>query len=165
MPFDNPPRTPFGDIELLWDARSRILSRDHWTQGRFEDGDRHCLIGVLSLVSGCRSFNVGNRVERRLMRSLARNLPATSEILGMKFFTARWRVICFNDDPETGHGDVIALIDRTISQLASQAPALSSTIAPRSAAVAVSPDPRHFVASDIDQGQQVGIALDAASTR
>jgi hypothetical protein len=69
MPFDNPPRTPFGDIELLWDARSRILSRDHWTQERFEDGNRHCLVGVLSLVCGCRGFNVANRMERRLTDS------------------------------------------------------------------------------------------------
>jgi hypothetical protein len=45
----------------------------------------------------------------------------------MKFFTARWSLICFNDDPETGHEGVIALIDRTISQLASRASASPST--------------------------------------
>jgi hypothetical protein len=56
---------------------------------------------------------------------------------GTKFFTARWRLICFNDDPEIGHGDVIALIDRTISQLASQAPALPSTISLRSPTIFV----------------------------
>ena len=85
MPFDNPPRTPSGDIELLWDARSRILTKDHWTQGQFEDGDRHCLLGALSLVSGSPSFDVGNRVERRLARLLARNLPATSDIWAVNF--------------------------------------------------------------------------------
>ena len=137
MPFDNPPRTPFGDIELLWDARRRISSKDHWTQGRFEDGDRHCLIGVLSLVSGSPSFDVGNRVERRLARLLARNLPATSDIWAVKFFTARWRLICFNDDPETGHDGVIALIDRTISQLASQASASRSAISQWSPTIVV----------------------------
>jgi hypothetical protein len=72
MPFDNPPRTPFGDIELLWDARSRILTKDHWTQGQFEDGDRHCLLGALSLVSGSPSFafpavmQINNRARRLL---------------------------------------------------------------------------------------------------
>jgi hypothetical protein len=137
MPFDNPPRTPFGDIELLWDARSRILTKDHWAQGRFEDGDRHCLIGALSLVSGSPSFDVGNRVERRLAWLLARNLPATSDIWAVKFFTARWRLICFNDDPETGHDGVIALIDRTISQLASQASASRSAISQWSPTIVV----------------------------
>ena len=27
MPFDNPHQTPFGDAELLWEARSRISTR------------------------------------------------------------------------------------------------------------------------------------------
>ena len=137
MPFDNPRRTPYGDIELLWDARSRILSRDHWTQGRFEDGDRHCRIGALSLGCGIPSFEVGNRVERRLARLLGRNLPATSDIWAVKFFTARWRLICFNDDPETGHDGVIALIDRTISQLARQASASRSAISQWSPTIVV----------------------------
>jgi hypothetical protein len=137
MPFDDPPRTPSGDIELLWEARSCILDRDHWTQGRFQDGDRHCLIAVLSLVSGSPSFDVGNRVEGRLTRLLAKNLPSTS--WRVKFFTARWGLICFNDDPDTGHEDVIWLFDRTIDLLASQAPASCSAIAQRSPAMGVHP--------------------------
>jgi hypothetical protein len=139
MPFDNPPGTPFGDIGLLWDARSRISSRDQWVQGRFEDGDRHCLVAVLSLVSDSPSFEVANRVERRLTRLVAKNLPSTSDIWAVKFITARWRLICFNDDPGTGHEDVMALFDRTINHLASQAPALCPAVAPQSPAIGVHP--------------------------
>jgi hypothetical protein len=140
MPFDNPPETPFGDIELLWEARSRISNRDHWAQGRFQDGDRHCLIAVLSLVSGSPSFDVGNRVERRLTRLLAKELPSQFGFWArVRFFTARQRLMCFNDDSHTGHDDVIALFDRTINHLASQAPALCSAIAQRSPADGLHP--------------------------
>ena len=38
MPFDAPYQTPFGDIELLKDARSRISNRRSWVQRRFQDG-------------------------------------------------------------------------------------------------------------------------------
>ena len=131
MPFDNLPGTPFSDIQLLWDARNRISDRDHWVQGRFEDGDRHCLVAALSLVSGSPCFDIGSRVERRLSRHLVRHLPPTSAVWGIKFFTARWRLICFNDDADTSYEDVIELIDRTINHLASQEPALCS-IAQRS---------------------------------
>ena len=36
MPFDNPHQTPFGDLELLMEARGRISSRDTWVQGHFQ---------------------------------------------------------------------------------------------------------------------------------
>ena len=125
MPFDNPPGTPFGDIELLWDARSRISNRDHWVKGRYQDGDRHCLIAVLSLVSGSPSFDAANRVERRLTRLLAKQLPSPFRYWAPKFFTARRRLMCFNDNARTSHEDVIALFDRAINHLASKAPAMS----------------------------------------
>ena len=35
MPFDNPHQTPFGDLELLMDARGRISSRETWGSGPF----------------------------------------------------------------------------------------------------------------------------------
>ena len=38
MPFDGPYQMPFGDIELLMDARSRICDRECWVQGRFQTG-------------------------------------------------------------------------------------------------------------------------------
>ncbi len=38
MPFDAPYQTPFGDIELLTDARSRISDGKSWVRHRFEDG-------------------------------------------------------------------------------------------------------------------------------
>ncbi len=54
MPFDNPHQAPFGDIELLREARSRISSKGDWVQGRFRDGHRECLVAALSVVSGSR---------------------------------------------------------------------------------------------------------------
>ena len=42
--------------------------------------------------------------------------------LGLRFFTARQRLMWFNDDPRTSHADVMALFDRTIDNLASKVP-------------------------------------------
>ena len=75
MPFDNPHQAPFGDIELLREARSRISSKSDWVQGRFRDGHRECLVAALSVVSGSRAFNMPNRTERRLARLLAVHIP------------------------------------------------------------------------------------------
>ena len=77
MPFDAPYQTPFGDIELLTDARSRISNRKSWVQGRFQDGDRHCLVAALSLACGSRSFHMPNRTEKRLARLIAKQIPPT----------------------------------------------------------------------------------------
>jgi hypothetical protein len=120
MPFDAPYQTPFGDIELLTDARSLISNRKSWVQGRFQDGDRHCLVAALSLACGSRSFHVPNRTEKRLARLLASRLPPHEPFLIR--FVARQRLMWFNDDTRTSHEDVIALFDRTISHLASTAP-------------------------------------------
>jgi hypothetical protein len=119
MPFDAIYQTPFGDIELLIDARSRIANCKSWVQGRFQDGDRHCLVGALSLACGSRSFHVPNRTEKRLARLLATRLPPDGPFLIR--FVARQRLMWFNDDSRTSHEDVIALFDRTISHLASTA--------------------------------------------
>ena len=35
MPFDNPHQTPYGDLELLIEARSRISRREAWVRGPF----------------------------------------------------------------------------------------------------------------------------------
>ena len=65
MPFDAPYQTPFGDIELLTDARSRIANRNLWVRHRFEDVDRHCLVAALSLACGSRSFQLPNQTEKQ----------------------------------------------------------------------------------------------------
>ena len=117
MPFDNPHQTPFGDIELLQDARRLISDRSDWVQGRFQDGNRRCLVAALSSVSGSRDFDAGNRVERRLTRLLARQLPPSTFWSRMRFFTARQRLILFNDNRDTRHEEIIALFDRTIDKL------------------------------------------------
>ena len=123
MPFDNPHQAPFSNDEVLRDARRRISNENDWAQGRFRDGDRHCLVAALSVVSGSRNFNMPNPVERRLARLLVAQLPARKRIWArLRFFTARQRLMWFNDDPRTSHADVMALFDRTIDNLASKMP-------------------------------------------
>ena len=122
MPFDNPHHTPSGDAELLRDARSRVSSRSDWVQGRFQDGNRLCLVGALSLVSGSRSFNTPNQVERRLARVLVSQLPSERHVwMRFRFFTARQRLMWFNDAYHTSHADVMALFDKAIDRSTAQA--------------------------------------------
>jgi len=136
MPFDNPHQTPFGDAELLGEARSRISTRNDWVQGCFQDGNRLCIVGALSLVAGSRSFNSANRVERRLAGVLASQLPSKRPVwTRFRFFTARQRLMWFNDARHTGHADVMALFDRAMDHL--MAPALISQ--PRLSSVRCNP--------------------------
>ena len=122
MPFDAICQTPFGDIELLTDARSRISNRKSWVQGGFQDGDRHCLVAALSLASRSRSFHMPNRAEKRLARLIAMQIsPDAPFLIRYRLMPARHRLISLNDDPRTTHEDVMALFDRTISRLASTA--------------------------------------------
>src|ERR1700694_1300339 len=112
MPFGIPHQTPLGDARLLWDARSRVSTRSDWVQGRFQDGNRLCIVGALSLVSGSPSFNTPNRVERRLARVLVAQLPPGRRVWArLRFFTARQRLMWFNDNRRTSHADVMALFD------------------------------------------------------
>ena len=123
MPFDAPYQTPFGDIELLTDARSRISNRGSWIQNCFRDGDRHCLIAALSLACGSRSFQMPNRTEKRLARLIAKQIPPHAPYMTRcKLIPARKRLISLNDGPRTRHEDVMALFDRTVEHLASTAP-------------------------------------------
>jgi len=122
MPFDAPYQTPFGDIELLTDARSRISNRKSWAQGRFQDGDRHCLVAALSLACGSRSFQMPNRTERRLARLIAKQIPLHAPFMTRcGLIPARQRLMSLNDYPGTTHEDVLVLFDRTIGHLASTA--------------------------------------------
>jgi hypothetical protein len=122
MPFDNPYHTPFGDAELLGDARSRVSTRSDWVQGRFQDGNRLCIVGALSLVCGSRSFDTPNRVERRLARVLAMQIPPSRPFwMRMRLMPARRRLMYFNDDPRTSHTDVMVLFDRAINRWRAQA--------------------------------------------
>ncbi len=50
----------------------------------FQDGNRICIVGALSLVSGSRSFNRPDRVERRLARVLAAQLPPGRPVWGVE---------------------------------------------------------------------------------
>lgn len=125
MPFDFPHQAPVGDLEILVDARARMSGENMWVKGRFEDGDRHCLVAALSLACGSRSFNIPNRTERRLARLLAKQLsPDLPWRMRSRLVPARSRLMSFNDYPRTRQGDVDALFDRTISCLVSNSPAL-----------------------------------------
>ena len=122
MPFENPYRSPIDDLDILTDARARIDSESSWVKGRFEDGDRHCLVGALSLACGSRSFNVPNRTERRLARLLVRHLPPGTPFWArIRLAPARQRLMAFNDNCQTGHGDVVGVLDQTINDLAGRA--------------------------------------------
>ena len=123
MPFDNPHQTPFGDLELLMEARDRISRKEAWVQGHFQKGGRYCLVASLSLTCGSRSFSMPNRMELRLSRLVAMHMPSNAPFLVRhRFMPARRRLIAFNDDLLTRHEDVIALFDRAIEHLASTAP-------------------------------------------
>jgi hypothetical protein len=123
MPFDNPNRAPIGDLEILLDTRDRIERREQWVQQHFEEGDRHCLVGALSLACGSPSFFAPNKLERRFARMLARRLPPEAPWwTRFKLVSARRRLMSFNDDRQTRHEDVIALVDRTIEHQMVRAP-------------------------------------------
>ena len=81
MPFDNPYQMPFGDLELLMEARGRISRRDFWVQGHFQKDGRYCLVASLSLTCGTRSFGMPNRTEQRLSRLIAKQMPSERAIL------------------------------------------------------------------------------------
>ena len=120
MPFDNPHQTPYGDLELLIEARGRISSREAWIRGHFRKGGRYCLVAALSLTCGSRSFGLPNRTELRLSRLIAMQMPSDAPFwIRYRFMPARRRLIAFNDDLFTHHEDVIALFDRAIEHLAS----------------------------------------------
>jgi hypothetical protein len=122
MPFDNPHQTPFGDLELLLDARRLISDRGRWVKRRFQDGNRRCLVAALSSVSVSQCSGLASRVERRLSRLLARQLSSRVLWSWVKIIPARQRLMLFNDDPGTRHEDVIALFDRAIDDLTINAP-------------------------------------------
>ena len=123
MPFDNPPDGRFSDIELLWAVRSRIGDESGWVQNRYSDGDRRCLVAALAVVVGSATIHAPNRTERRLARLLADQLPdSVPRWARLKVFTARQRLMWFNDSPHTMHQDVVALMTRAINRAESRTP-------------------------------------------
>jgi hypothetical protein len=123
MPFDHPNSAPIGDLGILLDTRDRIERREKWLQQHFEDGDRHCLVAALSLACGSPGFFAPNRLERRLARVLARQLPRQVPWwMRFRLVSARRRLMSFNDDRQTRHEDVIALVDRTVQSLMVKVP-------------------------------------------
>jgi hypothetical protein len=124
MPFDNPHQTPYGDLELLMEARGRISSREAWVRGHFQKEGHYCLVASLSVTCGSRSFGMPNRTEQRLSRLIVMQVPSSAPFwIRYRFMPARRRLIAFNDDELTRHADVIALLDRAIDNLLSTVPA------------------------------------------
>jgi len=123
MPFDNPHHMPLGDVEILRDARSRIADEGNWLKYDFQDGNRHCLVGALSLAAGSANFRTPNGTERRLARHLVMQLPKKVPLrTRLRIMPARQRLMYFNDDARTTHDDVVALYDRAIERLSCRAP-------------------------------------------
>ena len=119
MPFDNPYDPPFGDLEILMNARSRISAEGSWLKGSFQDEDRRCLVAALSVAAGSPNFDNPNRIERRLARILVARLPPTAPLLTrFRVYPVRRRLMRFNDHRRTRHEDVLALYDRAIDHLA-----------------------------------------------
>lgn len=123
MPFDNPNNDPFGDVQILIDARSRVGHPDRWLKGNFKDGDRHCLVAAVALACGNCAFRNPGKLERKLCRILACQLSFEDRWWGLLLCIAsRQRLIAFNDGPRTRHEDVMALFDRAIERLAIKVP-------------------------------------------
>jgi hypothetical protein len=123
MPLDNPHQVPFGDTDILMDARSIICDRDRWLQGGFRDGDRHCLVAALALASGSRSFKNPSETEHRLAKCLAKQIPLNCGFSRwVAFFSSRKGLMMFNDHRRTRHDDAIGVIDRAIMLLQSNVP-------------------------------------------
>jgi hypothetical protein len=123
MPFDNPHHMPFGDLEILRDARRRIAEEGNWLKGDFRDGDRLCVVAALSAAAGSCNLRTPNMAERRLARLLAKQLPAKAPLwTRLRVMPLRHRLMYFNDDARTTHSDIVALYDRAIEHLVGRAP-------------------------------------------
>jgi hypothetical protein len=116
MPFDNPYQAPIGDLEILINARARIAGKNSWVKCCFQDRNGYCVVAALSLACGSPEFNVTNQTERRLARLLAKQLAPKMQ-WRIRLLSPRMRLMSFNDRPGTSHDDVMALFDRTISDL------------------------------------------------
>jgi hypothetical protein len=123
MPFDNPHQTSFGDLHVLEDARGRIFTQDRWIKRRFKINERLCVVAALSLAARSRNFSLPNRTERRLTRLLVAQIPPTRPFFKrITLLSSRQRLIRYNDSAGTGHPEVIALFDRAMHHLVSEAP-------------------------------------------
>ena len=90
-------------------------------------GVSSAVVAALSLAAGSRHFNMPNKTERRLARLLAAQIPPpTSLFKRITLLSARQRLIRYNDSFGTSHQEVIALFDRSIHYLASEASACVS---------------------------------------
>jgi hypothetical protein len=123
MPFDSPDHVPAYDLAILTDVRDRLADPQSWIKHAFKNGDRYCLVAALSLACGSRDFYIPNKMERRLARMLAEQLPSKAPIWAkIRLASARTRLMVFNDDSQTSHKDVVALVDRTIGCLIARLP-------------------------------------------
>lgn len=96
MPLDslefsqNPMLTKLSRVERL------LATERQWCKGRLRDSDgRHCLVGAIEAA------DCWPEVARIILR-------AAREVSGKRY----WRIESFNDDPQTTHADVLAVLRR-----------------------------------------------------
>jgi hypothetical protein len=96
MPLDslefpqNPMLTKLTRVERL------LATERQWCKGRLRDGEgRHCLVGAIEAA------DCWPEVARFILR-------AAREVSGKRY----WRIESFNDDPQTTHADVLAVLRR-----------------------------------------------------
>jgi hypothetical protein len=89
---------------IILKARDLIGHPLYWCQGRFNYGNRYCILGAF----GQRADN-GVECPIEVKRRIARALPAHTPYKQMNPERAIMR---FNDAPSTTHADILALLDR-----------------------------------------------------
>jgi hypothetical protein len=86
----NPMLTKLSRVERL------LATERQWCKGKLRDSDgRHCLVGAIEAA------DCWPEVARIILR-------AAREVSGKRY----WRIESFNDDPQTTHADVLAVLRR-----------------------------------------------------
>lgn len=86
--------------EILTQAKRLIAKKKNWTQGKYQDGDKFCMLGSLIKASG------GDAVMRAYSKPPI--LVKAEEYLSESVFAVSAEsVISYNDNPQRRHSDVL----------------------------------------------------------
>lgn len=101
--------------EVIDEALTKhIPDEDHWCQGAYHDGQRHCLVGSLLIVEEMRE----GLVERP--RVFASRMAAQYRIYSLLEESATplaQGIVNFNDAPDTTYDDVRAILEKARASL------------------------------------------------